>query len=451
MKILFVSLGCDKNRVDTEVMLGTLLERGYSFTDDEDEAEAAVVNTCCFINDAKEESINTILELSERRKSGQLKALIVTGCLAQRYKEEIQKEIPEVDEIIGITAIDKIFDAVDETIRRNKLYSHKNYFNDLNAKAVGGKKRVVTTGGLFDYLKIAEGCDKHCSYCIIPKVRGNYRSVPMEQLLEEARMLADAGVTELLLVAQETTLYGTDLYGEKKLPELLHKLCEISGFKWIRILYCYPEEITEELIQTIKNEPKICHYLDVPIQSGSDAILKKMGRRTNNAEIRALVKHLREEIPDICLRTTLISGFPGETAKDHNETMDLVRDLRFDRLGVFTYSQEEDTPAAVMPDQVSERVKNTRRNKLMKLQQEIAFEAAKDMIGRTVDAVIEGTITDDEFYDGLSYVARTYKDSPDIDGYLFVTGVTRELMTGDYIKVRITGSNEYDLMGEMEL
>ncbi len=451
MKILFVSLGCDKNRVDTEVMLGTLLERGYSFTDDEDEAEAAVVNTCCFINDAKEESINTILELSERRKSGQLKALIVTGCLAQRYKEEIQKEIPEVDEIIGITAIDKIFDAVDETIRRNKLYSHKNYFNDLNAKAVGGKKRVVTTGGLFDYLKIAEGCDKHCSYCIIPKVRGNYRSVPMEQLLEEARMLADAGVTELLLVAQETTLYGTDLYGEKKLPELLHKLCEISGFKWIRILYCYPEEITEELIQTIKNEPKICHYLDVPIQSGSDAILKKMGRRTNNAEIRALVKHLREEIPDICLRTTLISGFPGETAKDHNETMDLVRDLRFDRLGVFTYSQEEDTPAAVMPDQVSERVKNTRRNKLMKLQQEIAFEAAKDMIGRTVDAVIEGRIADDEFDDGLSYVARTYKDSPDIDGYLFVTGVTRELMTGDYIKVRITGSNEYDLMGEMEL
>ncbi len=450
MKILFVSLGCDKNRVDTEVMLGMLVDRGYSFTDDEDEAEAAVVNTCCFINDAKEESINTILELSERRKSGQLKALVVAGCLAQRYREEIQKEIPEVDEIIGITAIDKILDALDETIKRGKLYNHKNYFNDLDAKPVGGRKRVITTGGLFDYLKIAEGCDKHCSYCIIPKVRGSYRSVPMEQLIEEAKMLADAGVTELLLVAQETTLYGTDLYGEKKLPELLHKLCAIDGFKWIRILYCYPEEITEELIQTIKSEPKICHYLDIPIQSGSDAILKKMGRRTNNAEIRALVEHLREEIPDICLRTTLISGFPGETAKDHNDTMDLVRDLRFDRLGVFTYSQEEDTPAAVMPDQVTERVKNTRRNKLMRLQQEIAFEAAEKMVGKTVDAVIEGRITDDDSEDGLSYVARTYKDSPDIDGYLFVTGVKRELMTGEYIKVLITGSNEYDLIGEMK-
>ncbi len=449
MNILFVSLGCDKNRVDTEVMLGMLADHGYSFTDDEDEAEAAVVNTCCFINDAKEESINTILELAERRKSGQLKALIVTGCLGQRYQDEIQKEIPEVDEILGIASIENIFKALDETIKRDKLYSHKNYFDDLTKRPVGGLKRVITTGGLFNYLKIAEGCDKRCTYCIIPKVRGSYRSVPMEELLEDARNLAAAGVTELLLVAQETTLYGTDIYGEKKLPELLHKLCEIEGFKWIRILYCYPEEINEELIQTIKSEPKICHYLDLPIQSGSDRILKKMGRRTNNAEIRALVKHLREEIPDICLRTTLISGFPGETAADHNETMELVRDLRFDRLGVFTYSQEEDTPAATMPDQVTERVKNTRRNKLMRLQQEIAFEMAEDMVGRTVDAVIEGRITDANDDDGLSYVARTYKDAPDIDGYLFITGVQRELMTGDYVKVLITGSNEYDLIGEM--
>jgi ribosomal protein S12 methylthiotransferase len=251
-------------------------------------------------------------------------------------------------------------------------------------------------------------------------------------------------------VAQETTLYGTDLYGEKKLPELLHKLCEIEGFRWIRILYCYPEEINEELIQTIKNEPKICKYLDIPIQSGSDWVLKKMGRRTNNAEIRALVQHLREEIPDICIRTTLISGFPGETAEDHDQTMELVRDLKFDRLGVFTYSQEEDTPAATMPNQVSERVKVTRRNKLMKLQQKIAFEAAEKMVGKVVDAVIEGRIMDTEYDDGLSYVARTYKDAPDIDGYLFVSGVQRELMTGDYVKVRITGSNEYDLIGEME-
>ena len=448
MKILFVSLGCDKNRVDTEVMLGMLASRGHSFTDDEQEAEAAVVNTCCFINDAKEESINAILELAERRKSGQLKALIVTGCLAQRYKEEIQDEIPEVDESLGVSSNDKIIEAIDETIERDKLFSHKNYFDDVNRKPIGGKKRVITTGGLYNYLKIAEGCDKHCTYCIIPKVRGSYRSVPMEQLLEDARNLADAGVTELLLVAQETTLYGTDLYGEKKLPELLHKLCEIDGFKWIRILYCYPEEITEELIQTIKSEPKICHYLDIPIQSGSDRILKLMGRRTNNAEIRALVEHLREEIPDICIRTTLISGFPGETAADHNETYKLVEDLRFDRLGVFTYSQEEDTPAATMPDQVTERVKNTRRNKLMRLQQEIAFENAENMVGKTVEAVIEGRITDTDDEDGFSYVARTYKDAPDIDGYVFVTGVKRELMTGDYIKVLITGSNEYDLIGE---
>ena len=450
MKILFVSLGCDKNRVDTEVMLGTLSSHGYSFTDDVLEAEAAVVNTCCFINDAKEESINTILELSELRKSGQLKALIVTGCLGQRYREEIQKEIPEVDEILGISSTDKILAAVEETLKRNKLYTHKNYFDDLGRRPVGGQKRVITTGGLFNYLKIAEGCDKHCSYCIIPKVRGSYRSVPMEQLISEAKDLAANGITELLLVAQETTLYGTDLYGEKKLPELLHKLCEIDGFKWIRILYCYPEEINEELIQTIKSEPKICHYLDLPIQSGSDRILKKMGRRTNNAEIRELVSHLREEIPDICLRTTLISGFPGETASDHNETMALVKDLRFDRLGVFTYSQEEDTPAATMPDQVTERVKNTRRNKIMRLQQEIAFEAAKEMVGRLVEAVIEGRITDTDDEDGLSYVARTYKDAPDIDGYLFITGVKRELMTGDYVKVLITGSNEYDLIGEIK-
>ena len=448
MKILFVSLGCDKNRVDTEVMLGMLHSRGYDFTDDESEAEAAVVNTCCFINDAKQESIDAILELAELRKAGQLKALIVTGCLAQRYKEEIQDEIPEVDEILGVTSSDKIIEAIDETLARNTIFSHKNYFDDINKKPVGGMDRIITTGGLFNYLKIAEGCDKHCTYCIIPKVRGNYRSVPMEQLLEDANKLAEKGVSELLIVAQETTLYGTDLYGEKKLPELLHKLCEIEGFKWIRVLYCYPEEITDELIQTIKNEPKICNYLDIPIQSGSDKILKKMGRRTSNAEIRELVGKLRKEIPDICIRTTLISGFPGETAEDHNETMALVRDLRFDRLGVFIYSQEEDTPAATMPDQVSERVKTTRRNKLMKLQQEIAFEAANEMVGRDVDAVIEGRITDSDDDDGLSYVARTYKDAPDIDGYLFVTGVQRELMTGDYIKVHITGSNEYDLIGE---
>ncbi|WP_024866663.1 30S ribosomal protein S12 methylthiotransferase RimO [Butyrivibrio sp. FCS014] len=449
MKILFVSLGCDKNRVDTEVMLGMLTGSGHSFTDDENEAEAAVVNTCCFINDAKQESIDAILELAERRKSGQLKALIVTGCLAERYREEIQKEIPEVDEILGVTSTDKVVKALEETLKRNKLFSHKNYFDDVNRKPIGGMKRVITTGGLFNYLKIAEGCDKRCTYCIIPKVRGSYRSVPMEDLLKDARQLAENGITELIIVAQETTIYGIDLYGKKMLPELLRELCKIDGFRWIRILYCYPEEFDEELIQTIKNEPKICKYLDIPIQSGSDDVLRRMGRRTNNAQIRQLITHLREEIPDICIRTTLISGFPGETADDHRQTMALVRDMRFDRLGVFTYSQEEDTPAAVMPDQVTERTKTLRRNKLMKLQQEIAFEDATKMVGKTVSAVIEGRITDAEDEDGLSYVARTYKDAPDIDGYLFITGVQRELMTGDYVNVLITGSNEYDLIGEL--
>jgi ribosomal protein S12 methylthiotransferase len=450
MKIFFVSLGCDKNRVDTEVMLGMLGARGYSFTDDEDEAKAAVVNTCCFINDAKQESIDTILDLAERRQDGRLQALIVTGCLGQRYKEEIQEEIPEVDAILGVTSMDKVVDAIEHTIKRNKLFSHENYFEDIDKAPKGGNKRVITTGGLFDYLKIAEGCDKHCTYCIIPKVRGRYRSVPIDELMIEAKELADAGVTELLVVAQETTIYGTDLYGRKMLPELLRRLCKIDGLKWIRVLYCYPEEIDDELIQVMKEEPKICHYLDIPIQSGSDRILKLMGRRTDSAQIRGLVKHLREEIPDICIRTTLISGFPGETAEDHNQTMSLVEDLRFDRLGVFTYSQEEDTPAATMPNQVTERVKNTRRNKIMRLQQKIAFEAAEAMVGQVVTAVIEGRITDADDDEGLSYVARTYKDAPDIDGYLFITGVQRELMTGDYVEVLITGSNEYDLIGELK-
>ncbi len=448
MKIFFVSLGCDKNRVDTEVMLGKLVDRGYSFTDDEDEAEAAVVNTCCFINDAKQESIDTILELAERRTDGRLKALIITGCLGQRYQEEVQQEIPEVDAILGVTSIDKVIEAIEDTLKRNKLFSHKNYFEDIDKAPTGGHKRVVTTGGLFDYLKIAEGCDKHCTYCIIPKVRGRYRSVPIDELVEEAKGLADSGVTELLVVAQETTIYGTDLYGRKMLPTLLRKLCKIDGFKWIRVLYCYPEEFDDELIEVIKTEPKICHYLDIPIQSGSDRILKLMGRKTDSTQIRQLIGRLRQEIPDICIRTTLIAGFPGETAADHNLTMDLVRDLRFDRLGVFTYSQEEDTPAATMPDQVTERVKTTRRNKLMKLQQQIAFEAAEAMVGKIVRAVVEGRITDDDD-EGLTYVARTYKDAPDIDGYLFITKVQRELMTGDYVDVLITGSNEYDLIGEI--
>ncbi len=439
-RVLFISLGCDKNLVDSEQMLGLLSESGYTFTDDEREAEAVVVNTCCFINDAKQESINTILEMAELRKNGDIEALIVAGCLAQRYREEIQEEIEEVDAIIGTTAIDQVVKALDDVLQGTK----ENHYQSLDRKPFTGMHRVVTTGGHFAYLKIAEGCDKHCTYCIIPKVRGGYRSVPMENLLQEAGQLAAEGVKELILVAQETTLYGADLYGHKALPELLHKLCEIEGLYWIRILYCYPEEIDEVLIQTIKEEKKICHYLDIPIQHACDAILRRMGRRTDRRELTSIVNRLREEIPDICLRTTLITGFPGETEEDHETLMDFVDEMAFDRLGVFTYSQEEDTPAAVMDDQIPEDVKERRYGELMALQQEIAFEAASAMKGLVVTAMIEGRVADED-----AYVARTYKDAPNVDGFLFVN-TDRDFMTGDFVKVRITGSYEYDLIGELE-
>lgn len=440
MKILFISLGCDKNLVDSEVMLGMLAEQGYYFTDDETEAEAVVVNTCCFINDAKEESINTILEMAELKKSGQIKALVVTGCLAQRYCDEIQKEIPEVDAIIGTTAISSITQTLEEILNGKP----ENHMETLEKPPVGGRKRVVTTGGYYAYLKIAEGCNKHCTYCIIPKVRGNYRSVPMEDLLKEAAELANGGVKELILVAQETTLYGVDLYGEKSLPKLLRELCRVEGLEWIRILYCYPEEITEELIQVIRQEDKICHYLDIPVQSGSDAILKRMGRRTDTAQIRAMIQKLRKEIPDICIRTTMIAGFPGETQENHEETMAFVDEMEFDRLGVFAYSAEEDTPAAQMEDQIPEEIKEQRRGEIMELQQEIAFEAAGQMIGRRVKAMIEGKVAEED-----AYVARTYKDAPGVDGYLFVN-TEKQLMSGDFVDVVITGSNEYDLIGEID-
>ena len=439
MKILFVSLGCDKNLVDSEMMLGMLEEKGFTFTDDESEADIVVVNTCCFIGDAKEESINTLLQMGELKDSGQIKALIAAGCLAQRYREEIQKEIPQVDAVIGTTAIADIAAAVEEVLAG----CGHNHYEDINAEPVTGRKRVVTTGGHFAYLKIAEGCDKHCTYCIIPKVRGSFRSVPMESLLEEAARLAQGGVKELILVAQETTLYGVDLYGEKTLPRLLHELAKISGIYWIRILYCYPEEITDELIETIASEPKVCHYLDIPIQHASDTILKRMGRRTSEEELRIMIGRLRERIPDICLRTTLISGFPGETQADFEELYRFVDEMEFDRLGVFTYSQEEDTPAAEMPRQVEEAVKEARRDELMELQQEIAFEKAESMVGRILTVMIEGRVADED-----AYVARTYRDAPNVDGYLFVN-TSADLITGDFVKVLVTGSNEYDLIGEI--
>ena len=439
MKIVFISLGCDKNLVDTEMMLGMLSEKGYSFTDDEDEADIAIVNTCCFIGDAKEESINSLLALGEKKQSGKLKGLIATGCLAQRYAKEIREDIPEVDAIVGTNAFDRIAEAVESIAEKKCL----DFMQDINEVPVYGKKRLTTTGGHYAYLKIAEGCNKHCTYCIIPKVRGNYRSVPMEVLLEEAKTLAQQGVKELILVAQETTIYGVDLYGEKRLPQLLRELCKISGLYWIRILYCYPEEITEELISVIKEEKKICHYLDIPIQHAADDVLKRMGRRTSNADLRRIIGRLREEISDICLRTTLIAGFPGEREEDHEVMMEFVDEMEFDRLGVFTYSPEENTPAAEFPDQIDEEQKEEWQAEIMELQQEIAFDKAADMIGEEGYVIIEGKVADEN-----AYVGRTYKDAPNVDGLIFIN-TDEELMSGDFVKVKITGSYEYDLIGEI--
>ena len=439
MKILFVSLGCDKNLADTESMLGLLASRGYEMTDDEAEADVIVINTCCFIHDAKEESIQNILDMAEYRKNGQAKALIVAGCLAQRYRQEILDEIPEVDEVLGTTAFDRILDAVDAALSGERGVM----LADPDALPLPETKRLVTTGGHYAYLKIAEGCDKHCTYCIIPSLRGRFRSVPMERLLKEAQELADQGVKELILVAQETTLYGKDLYGEKSLHILLKKLCEISGIRWIRILYCYPEEITDDLIRVMKEEPKICHYLDIPIQHASDGILKRMGRRTSKQELIDIVGRLRKEIPDICLRTTLITGFPGETQAQHEELMQFVDEMEFDRLGVFTYSPEEGTPAAAMPDQIAEEVKEERQAELMELQQEIAFDAAEDMKGREVLVMIEGKVADEN-----AYVGRTYKDAPNVDGLIFIN-TDEELVSGDFARVKVTGALDYDLIGEL--
>lgn len=439
MKILFISLGCDKNLVDSEEMLGLLNSRGYTFTDDETEADVIIINTCCFINDAKEESVQTILEMAEYKKTGKCKALIVTGCMAQRYKQEILDEVSEVDQVLGTTAYEKIVEAVDEALAGSRGVEEKplSYLPQTDAK------RMVTTGGHYAYLKIAEGCNKCCTYCIIPKLRGRYRSVPMERLIEQAKELAEQGVKELILVAQETTVYGVDLYGKKSLHLLLEQLCRISGLRWIRILYCYPEEIYEDLIQTMKREEKICHYLDLPIQHASDAVLRRMGRRTTRADLEQIVTHLREEIPDIVLRTTLIAGFPGETEEQHQEVMEFIDEMEFDRLGVFTYSQEEDTPAASMPDQIDEETKLNWQEELMELQQEIAFDRAEGRTGSVVTAMIEGKVADED-----AYVARTYGDAPNVDGLLFVQ-TAEELNSGDFVRVRITGAVEYDLIGEL--
>ena len=437
MKILFISLGCDKNLADSEEMLGLLTARGHEIVDDETQADAIVINTCCFIKDAKEESVETILEMAEYKKTGSCHALVVTGCMAQRYQKEIIQEVPEVDAVLGTTSYGDIVKALEEAVAGN----HFEEFRDIDYLPDTGSKRVLTTGGHFGYLKIAEGCDKHCTYCIIPKLRGRFRSVPMERLVAQAEDMAEQGVKELILVAQETTVYGKDLYGKKSLHILLKKLCEIRGIRWIRVLYCYPEEIYDELIETIRDEKKICHYLDIPIQHASDRILKRMGRRTSKQELIDIIGKLRKEIPDIVLRTTLITGFPGETEEDHEELKEFVDEMEFDRLGVFTYSPEENTPAAEMADQVPEEVKEERRDELMELQQEISYDRGQDRIGQELLVMIEGKVADES-----AYIGRTYGDAPKVDGYIFVqTGEL--LMTGDFAKVRVTGALEYDLIG----
>ena len=439
-KVLFISLGCDKNLADSEEMLGMLVGNGYEITNDESEAEAIVINTCAFIHDAKEESVNSILEMAQYKETGKLKALLVTGCLAQRYQKEIIKEIPEVDAVLGTGSWDELIQALDKAFEGEKYLD----FQSIDRVPQAGGKRVITTGGYYDYLKIAEGCDKCCTYCIIPKLRGKYRSIPMEKLVAQAEYLASQGVRELIVVAQETTVYGKDLYGEKSLHILLRKLCRIPGIQWIRILYCYPEEIYPELIQTMKEERKICHYLDLPIQHCNDRILKRMGRRTTKAELIQIVETLRKEIPDIILRTTLITGFPGETQEEHEELMEFIDTMEFDRLGVFTYSAEEDTPAAKMPDQIEEEEKQRRQAELMELQQEISIDKGNARIGSEVEVMVEGKVADEN-----AYVARTYGDAPGVDGYLFINTDT-QLMSGDFAMVHVTGALEYDLIGELK-
>ena len=439
MKILFISLGCDKNLVDSENMLGLLSAEGYEITDDETVADIIVVNSCCFIGDAKEESINTILEMAQYKQTGSLKSLIVTGCLAQRYAEEIKTEIPEVDAILGTNSYDEIANAIRKTLQAHHFCSLK----PLEGLPNDPTKRLLTTGGHFAYLKIAEGCNKNCAYCVIPSVRGRYRSKKMEDIIAEAKQLADNGVKELILVAQETTLYGIDLYQKKSLPDLLDALNEIPGLLWIRILYCYPEEITQELIDAMKRNSKVCHYLDMPIQHCNDTILRAMNRKTNKAQLVEQINHLREEIPDICLRTTLITGFPGETDEMHEEMMQFVNDMEFDRLGAFPYSPEENTAAYSMPNQVEEETKLTWRDEIMELEQEVIFDKNESFVNRELLCFIEGKVADENVY-----IGRTYRDAPNVDGYIFIH-TPEVLMTGDVVRAKVTGAYEYDLIGEL--
>lgn len=439
IKISFTSLGCDKNLVDSEVMLGLIDEEGYKVVSDDAIADVIIVNTCCFINDAKAESIENILELAEYKETGECKALIVTGCMAERYKEEVFNELPEVDAIVGTGSYEKIIEVIKETLEGNKVQR----FDSIDITSEGRRKRLISTPGYFEYIKIAEGCNNFCTYCIIPQLRGKYRSRKMEDIVDEARELVEQGVKEIILVAQDTTRYGIDLYGDKKLHILLEELSKIEDLKWIRLMYCYPEEINDNLIEAIKNLDKVCNYIDMPIQHANDLILKRMARRSNQAQLREVIGKLRQEIPNISLRTTLITGFPGETEDDFNDMLQFIKDMRFNRLGAFTYSQEDGTKAAKFEDQVDDDIKERRKTAIMEAQKIISEELSKEQVGRELDTIIDGKLPEEDHI----YCGRTYMDAPDIDGYIFVNS-ERNYMSGDFTRAKVVGSYEYDLIGE---
>lgn len=439
--IAFVSLGCDKNLVDSEHMLGLLNAAGFTLIADESEAEVLVVNTCCFIEDAKRESIEQILEVAKYKEEGACKALIVTGCMAQRYKQEILDEMPEVDAVVGTTSYDKIVETVAEVLKENGAKVQN--FDTIDREHIENMPRILTTAGYFAYMKIAEGCDNKCTYCIIPSLRGKYRSRPMDQLVSEAERLAKDGVSELILVAQDTTLYGTDLPGDETLAKLLRRLGQVEGIEWIRILYCYPENITDELIEEIKTNDKVCNYLDIPIQHAADPVLKRMARKSTNADLIAKMTKLRKEIPGMAIRTTLIVGFPGETEEDFEVLCNFVKEMRFDRLGVFTYSQEEGTPAARLKEQIDEDVKAKRKEIIMSIQHEISEALTHAKVGQKMRVLIEGKLAGEDVY-----IARSYQDAPEIDGQVFIP-FDGELISGDYVDVEITEASDYDLIGAL--
>lgn len=443
MNILMVSLGCDKNLCDSEAMLGLLAKHNYNITNDEQEADAIIVNTCSFIKDAMEESVNTVLEMAKLKQQN-LKYLIVTGCMAQRFKDEIFDEIPEIDACLGTSSFDKILDVIEELKARDGIEDAEeiSVYDDIDRLAtITESNKVITSGTFMGYLKIAEGCDKFCTYCVIPHIRGHYRSVPMEQLLKEAEYMASQGIEELVLVAQETTCYGKDLYGEKRLHVLVRELAKIDGTKWIRLMYCYPEEIYDELIDCFKEEPKLLHYIDMPMQHSEDAILKRMGRRTDRASIEAVIGKLREAAPDIAIRTSLIAGFPGETQEEHEALMAFLDEQELDRVGVFTYSREDGTPAATFENQIDEETAEQWRNEIMELQQEISLDKNETFVGKIMQVIIEGYSSDDDVY-----VGRTYRDAPGVDGLVFVN-CDYELMSGQIVDVRINEVGPYDMIG----